>query len=327
VEAPNFATVIVQATAPSPTPTPVPGSDGDIDRSNANAAGNGDGNVDQKDLFWFDQFSRGLHCPGATPYNEFQRADGNDNGSLDGGDYTYIGNVFLGISPKVAATGPSALPQNFCFGVPAGADLDAEAAERAAPVEEEINDLPRGMKLVSIPGGSGSDVYVDLVMNAQGDERSTSTSIHWDPTVMTIDSTNGFNVNPDVQPGSGAAGGQLIGVNANDVSNGNLGLLIDFTGGNGDSPIPAGSRQIVRLHFHIKPDAPAGAVSRIEFTDAVVPRQTVDIKGHTANVQRYEPLNIRLRRSPVDVKRTHRLAPIETMMLPIGLYSFLSSSQ
>ncbi|MBV9242369.1 MAG: carboxypeptidase regulatory-like domain-containing protein [Acidobacteria bacterium] len=285
---------------PTPTVTPVPGFDGGIDRTFANVPGNGDGNVDQKDLFWYDQFGRGLHCPSETPYNEFQRADGNDNGFLDSGDYTVIANTFLGIAPKVAAKGTATRPPNFCFGVPAEADSGDPASEAMRPAIDTFG-AERQMSLSSSAGQPGGDVTVYLTLNAAGNERTTSTSIHWDPRVMTIDGTSGLGVNPDVLPGRDGIPGQVIGVNANDIANGHLGLLIDFTGGSGNEPIAAGRRQIVALRFHVLDTAEIGSSSTVELNSMVVPQQTVDTAGEAVDIGEYTSGTVTVSRTAPEV--------------------------
>ena len=272
----------------------MPGFDGDINRRFANVPDNGDGNVDQQDLFWYDQFARGLHCPSDGPYNEFQRLDGNDNGLIDGGDYTYLANVFLGLTPKVAAKGPTAKPANLCFGVPT--EPGDGVADTFRAIFAEITDIKMppvldepATSLTAIPtsGAAGTDVFVAIRINAGSGERSTSTTIRWDPAIMAIDEASGIGLNPDVTNGPDAAPGQLLGVNATGAANGKLGLLIDFIGGSGDEARAAGPRQIVTLRFHIKEHVRPGTVSRIWFTDSVVPQQTVDIKGRLTDPLQY----------------------------------------
>src|SRR5205823_5231588 len=135
---------------PSPSTTPLPWFDWDINRLFANGSGKVDGNVDQLDLFWFDQFARGLHCPSDSPFNEFQRLDGNDNQAIDGGDYTYIANVFLGVVSKSVAKGQAVKPANLCFGVPAEPVSTDESATRAS--DEKVGADPRRMKAISATG-------------------------------------------------------------------------------------------------------------------------------------------------------------------------------
>ena len=145
------------------------------------------------------------------------------------------------------------------------------------------------MRLTSAEVRPGSDVYIYLEINAQGDERSTSATISWDPSVMTIDGTSGININPDVQPGPDGTDGQLLGVNGLYAGDGYLGLLIDFSRAELGSLGASGRRSIVRLTFHTLPGVIPVAGTSIELTDLLVPRQTVDIRGDVVVIDQSSP--------------------------------------
>jgi hypothetical protein len=261
------------------------GFEGDIDRTQPGTPGTGNGVVDLIDIFWFDQFARLLHCPAEVP-NEFQRLDGNDNGFIDGGDYNVIFNTFLGLQLKVQAKGTPTRPAGLCTGVPTKPEeSDGEEVSKASP-DDETRQITRGLRVVSAEGQSGKDVLVSIELDALGDEMSTSTTIRFDPNVLSIDGTSGIDVNPDVMRGEHSAKAQRIGVNATDVANGILGIAVDFSNGTGRS-VTRGTRQIITLRFHLREDLPPGAYSPIELTDTLIPQQTVDSKGEAIKLDHH----------------------------------------
>jgi len=144
------------------------------------------------------------------------------------------------------------------------------------------------MSVVSTSGPAGSTVLVPIQFNAQGNETNTAFSVHFDPTVLSISGVSGIDSNPDVTKGPGATTNEKIGVNATDAANGNLGFVIDFTGG--ASPvvaIPQGTRQIAYLRFTIKAGTPAGTVSPVTFTGSPVAQNTVDTNGNSVTTSPY----------------------------------------
>ena len=105
---------------------------------------------------------------------------------------------------------------------------------------------PRDISLLPVSGAAGSKVLVPIQFTAQGDETNTAFSVHFDASVLSMSGVSGINSNPDVMKGPGATANQKIGVNALNVSNGNVGLLIDFTGGLSPVvPISAGTADLI----------------------------------------------------------------------------------
>jgi len=261
--------------------TPAAGFEGDINRVVPGTPGPGDGLVNGNDLTWYSLFASGQHCPDDATFNEFQRLDYNDNGFVDGGDYTSIFLVSLGLQPKVAAKGPTAKPAGLCTGVPTKpTEAGIDSADAAA--------APRDMRVVSTSGPAGSTVLVPIQFNAQGNETNTAFSVHFDPTVLSISGVSGIDANTDITKGPGATTNEKIGVNATDAANGNLGFVIDFTGGvTPVVPIPQGTRQIAFLRFTIKAGTPAGTVTPVTFTSAPVAQNTVDVNGNSVTTTPY----------------------------------------
>ena len=113
-----------------------------------------------------------------------------------------------------------------------------------------------------------------------GKGASAAFSIEVDPTKLSIDGTSGFG-NPNVTKAAGASPNEVIGGNATDAANGNLGLLVDFTNGTANT-IPQGTRQIVNLIFTVNPGATG--VTPITITGAPVADSTVANNGAPVHV-------------------------------------------
>ena len=140
----------------------------------------------------------------------------------------------------------------------------------------------RTVTLVSVTGPVNTDVFVEVELEAQGNEAGMQYSIHFDPLVMSISSVNGVNANPDITLGSGAPAGTFLNVNAADAPNGNVGIGQNFNGANTNPPttLAAGTKRVAKLKFHILLAAAAGA-SPVTFTNNPLNRGLFDENGFT----------------------------------------------
>ncbi len=138
----------------------------------------------------------------------------------------------------------------------------------------------RTVKVVSATGAVGTDLFVEVELEAQGNEAGLQYSVHFDPTVLSISSVNGVNANPDITAGSGAPAGTNLNVNAADAANGNVGVGQNFNGANTNPPsvVSAGTKRIARFKFHILSSAAAGT-SSVTFTSNPINRLLFDENG------------------------------------------------
>lgn len=136
---------------------------------------------------------------------------------------------------------------------------------------------PRAVSLVSVSGTADTDVFVEVELEAQGNEAGMQYSIHFDPSVLSISSVNGVNANPDITAGSGAPAGTTYNVNAADAPRGNVGIVQNFNGANTNPTtlVSAGTRRVARLKFHILSTAASGP-SPITFTSNPINRLLFD---------------------------------------------------
>ena len=148
--------------------------------------------------------------------------------------------------------------------------------------EPEALTAARTVTLVSATGQVNTDVFVEVELEAQGNEAGVQYSIHFDPLIVSISSVNGVNANPDITLGSGAPAGTYLNVNAADAANGNIGIGQNFNGANTNPPtvIAAGTRRIAKLKFHILLAA-AGGASPVTFTNNPLNRGLFDENGFT----------------------------------------------
>ncbi len=102
----------------------------------------------------------------------------------------------------------------------------------------------RTLTVVSATGQQGGQVTIPIELESQGDEVAMSFSLVWEPLILNT---------PVVTLGSGVpAGGNVI-LNSDSVSQGRLGILVDFTAPFAASP-PA--REVVKVTFNVSPNAP-----------------------------------------------------------------------
>ena len=160
-------------------------------------------------------------------------------------------------------------------------------------IEPDAFTAARVAKLISATGPVNTDVFIEVELEAQGNEAGVQYSIHFDPTVLSISSVNGVNANPDISLGSGAPAGTFLNVNAADAASGNVGVGQNFNGSNTNPPttLAAGTRRIARLKFHILPTAAAG-VSPVTFTNNPLNRGLFDENGFTISLPPFTDGNV-----------------------------------
>lgn len=90
----------------------------------------------------------------------------------------------------------------------------------------------------------GQNVSINVQIDAQGNESSTSFTLTFNPAILT---------NPQVTPGNGVPAGSNLGTNTSQVGQGNLGVLVDST-----NTYAAGTRNIINVTFTIAPGATLG---------------------------------------------------------------------
>ena len=261
--------------------------------------GSGDGLIDMRDLFWYDQFARLVNCPDDSVFNEFQRLDSNDNGVIDSGDYDFIVNMITGTQLKVPAKGPTPRPAGLCS---MSTSTDATKVELTREHDLLESNGHRSINVLSTEGKVANKVLVPIEIDAHGDEMMFSTTLSFDPNVLTIDKANGYD-NPDIRRGTGATRTQRTAVNAASAGEGHVSMLVDFSGGSGSS-IARGIRQIVVLTFTIRENVAPGTVTEIGFSDTLAPRQTIDRNGDPISVD-YRAGLVRVRSS--DMPTVHQL--------------------
>ncbi len=205
----------------------------------------GDGLYRANDVELERNFVAGLAGPSVT--NEFERADvapyaSKGDGRLDASDFQLVINYVAGLVNPQSAGGPD-LPTQASTG-----STDDETEQRSlAP------DASREFRGVSASGGATTFVSYAVDLTSTGEETVTTFSLQFDPAKLSINSTSGTNNNPDVTLGSGANAGTSRTVNATQVADGRIGVLLDFQG-----PLQAGVRRIVVFRFRILPTAQPG---------------------------------------------------------------------
>ncbi len=141
------------------------------------------------------------------------------------------------------------------------------AADRSAA--HEINIRPVGertLTIVSTTGQQGGQVTIPIELHSQGDEIGMTFSIVWEPLILN---------SPVVTLGSGVPAGGNIVLNNTEVSQGRLGILVDFTAPFAASP-PV--REVVKITFNISPTAPL--IERpINFAPSPVPLSMGNTSG------------------------------------------------
>ena len=252
------------------------GLEGDINRAVAGVCGPGDGILSAPDSAQFKRFIAGLDTPctgDGTPgtFNEYQRTDTAPgatlgNGRLDATDQQQIDNYIAVLPAAPAAGGPTAP-------IPAP-PVDETAARGDKSESNKGDDIGpetgggREFRGVMVTGAPGDFVNYAVELISQGDETVTTLSLQFNQAVLSINGTSGTNNNPDVTAGTGANPGTSRTVNATQLANGRIGVLLDFQGA-----IAAGTRQVVVFRFRILPGTAAGTYP-VTFVDQPIVRST-----------------------------------------------------
>jgi len=211
---------------------------------------NGDGAVTVSDWVQVGRFVAALDFP--TNATEFQRADCAPRNTLGDGlltvsDWVQAGRYVAGLDPLTVAGGPT---------VPAGGQVVVR------PAHKQGTDPLRALTVqgpLIFQGETGTAV---VQLEAQGDENGVGFSLAFDPTVVTyVGVTNGA----DVPPGS------PMDINANQATNGQLGIILALSTGVSFSP---GTRQLVKVSFQAV--TAASVDSAVALTDLPVRREVSD---------------------------------------------------
>ena len=125
----------------------------------------------------------------------------------------------------------------------------------------------RLMQVVTNSAAPNSTVTIPISFYSEGNENSLNFSLRFDSTLLG---------NPQVSLGGDATNGALN-VNANEAAFGRLGVRLTLPQG---QKFSAGSRQIAKVSFAIKPSTGAGA-SVVEFSDEPVVRGMTDLNGNS----------------------------------------------
>lgn len=102
----------------------------------------------------------------------------------------------------------------------------------------------RVIRATSVAVNAGQQAVVQIQLDAQGNESSTSFSFNFNPAVLT---------NPVVTIGNGVPSNSNLGTNTNNAAAGQIGVLVDST-----NTYTAGTRNIVTVTFTVPANAPIG---------------------------------------------------------------------
>jgi len=139
------------------------------------------------------------------------------------------------------------------------------ALDLTVPVSAQAG---RSFRVVSVDTVAGVFVFVALEMNSLGDETGFTTSLNFNPNVLSISNVSGINTNPDVSLGTDAPAGSWLTVNATQVANGRIGVFLSSPG-----PFTAGTRNVVVFKFFVAQNTPPG-VTPVTFGDQPIGRST-----------------------------------------------------
>jgi hypothetical protein len=183
----------------------------------------GDGLLTIVDWVQVGRYVAGLDSP--TNSSEFQRADCAPRGTVGDGfltvsDWVQAGRYAAGLDPLTLAGGPTEAP-------------NGEVVRAHHPLGGN------SVRTISVQGpllfqGQTGNAIVEL--EAQGDENAVGFSLSFDPAVVSyVSATNGVDaVNAAMQ------------INANQATNGRIGIIIGLPTNVGFSP---GTRQILKVNF------------------------------------------------------------------------------
>ena len=184
---------------------------------------NGDGNVNVADWVQVGRFVAALDTPGSP--SEFQRADCAPRDTLGDGlltvsDWVQAGRYAAGLDPVTVAGGPTA---------PIGGQVIVLHRKKGTDPARAVT-----VQGPLIFDGQTGTAFIQL--DAQGDENAVGFSLSFDPTVVTY-------------TGAGAGSDALnasMDVNANQATNGQLGVILELPTNTSFSP---GVRQLVKVTF------------------------------------------------------------------------------
>lgn len=111
-------------------------------------------------------------------------------------------------------------------------------------IAESTNAQTRIIRATSGAGNAGQNVTINVQLDSQGNESSTSFTLTFNPAVLT---------NPVVTLGNGVPAGSNLGTNTAQVAQGNLGVLVDST-----NTYAAGTRNVLNVQFTIAAGAQTG---------------------------------------------------------------------
>ena len=214
----------------------------------------------------------------------------------------------------MAGKGPTPRPAGLCT-MSTSTEVNKLAVTRAHDGAELHR--PRSITVLPAEGKAGNKVLVPIEIEAHGDEMMFSTTLSFDPDVLSIDTASGYN-NPDVRRGTGATRSQITAVNARSAGEGHVSLIVDFSGGTG-APIARGGHQIVVLIFTIRENVAPGTMTEIGFSDALAPRQTIDRNGDPVSVDYREGM-VRVKSS--DMTIDHQLLELSDWIRVDDFHSF-----
>lgn len=128
--------------------------------------------------------------------------------------------------------------------------------------------VTRTFRVVSTTATPGSQVFVSIELDSNGDEVATSFTLNFDPTKL---SSPAVTLGADVPPGT------ALTVNPNQAGSGRVGILVDSS----NSFIASGPpRQVVKFRFNVAAGAATGP-SNITFGSSPTPRSTSDPIGNS----------------------------------------------
>lgn len=139
------------------------------------------------------------------------------------------------------------------------------ALDLATPVSAQAG---RSYRIVSVDGVAGTFVFFILELNSLGDETGFTTSLNFNPNILSISGVSGINTNPDVSLGADSPAGTWLTVNATQVANGRIGVFLSSP-----TPFTAGTRSAIVFKFFVNSGAQPGVTS-LTFGDQPIGRST-----------------------------------------------------
>ncbi len=209
---------------------------------------NGDGAVTVTDWVQVGRYVAALDSP--TNASEFQRADcaprsSAGDGLLTVSDWVQTGRYAAGLDPLTVAGGPT---------IPAGGNV-------VGPERKEGSTNSRTVVLVGPLMFRGQTASALINLEAEGDENAVGLSLSFDPTIV---SYSGALLGSD-------ATSATMDVNANQVANGQLGIILALPT---SSAFSSGTRQILKVSFQAVSSNSVN--SAVMLTDLPVRREVAD---------------------------------------------------